>query len=375
MATTTVVADVVRKEYVQQPPIVCPGHVRPLAEVQFSRETADGVFMISACLDKAPMLRDGATGDWIGTFAGHKGAVWSAKLCREARVAATGGGDFSAKLWDAVNGNCLATLTHGHIVKGVDFSEQADTLATAGNEGVVRLFDVETRDLEPVHKMSASDEKKIQLTKVCWVDGGKLVAAGGGDGIVRVWDARASPPSPVVELDLKLANHNRGESPVMDVEIKTAGGRPTLTACCGEAVHVYDATTWTPIRDPLPAPVHFREEGGASISPLGDRIVLGGGRHGGSRQGALGVEKGAVRVGDVGSDLTVFVLDAKTGQVVDERKGHCGPVRCVRYHPSGHTVATGSEDGTIRIWDVGGGRTNRKTPSKNNLLHQDDATD
>ena len=91
--------------------------------------------------DKLPQVRNGETGDWIGSFTGHKGAVWSAKVDALTRtLAATASGDFSAKLWCATTGKELCEFKHKHVVKSVDFSRDSERIATGCQDGLMRIY-------------------------------------------------------------------------------------------------------------------------------------------------------------------------------------------------------------------------------------------
>ena len=81
---------------IRSPPLVASGHTRPVTHLSFSGMQADEKYLIvSSCKDGNPMLREW-TGDWIGTFIGHKGAVWSTKLSLDTARAASGSADFTA---------------------------------------------------------------------------------------------------------------------------------------------------------------------------------------------------------------------------------------------------------------------------------------
>jgi len=166
----------------KQTPISCAGHTRPVVDLNFSGLTPHGYFLISACKDGLPMLRQGDTGDWIGTFEGHKGAVWGAAINKEGTKAATGAADFSAKIWNAESGDEVLSLPHKHIVKSVDFSSDSVKLLTGSNEKLLRIFDLNQPESEPsMYKGHEGNIKSVKFTP-----DGKYIVSASDDKTVRL---------------------------------------------------------------------------------------------------------------------------------------------------------------------------------------------
>ncbi|RUS77584.1 hypothetical protein EGW08_014660 [Elysia chlorotica] len=58
-----------------------------------------------------------------------------------------------------------------------------------------------------------------------------------------------------------------------------------------------------------------------------------------------------------GEDFKMYKFDYYTGEEMESFKGHFGPVHCVRFSPDGELYASGSEDGTLRLWQTTVGTT------------------
>lgn len=300
----------------RQTPLTCSGHTRPVVFLAFSDFTPDdeaNYYCISACKDGKPMLRQGDTGDWIGTFEGHKGAVWGVDLNRNATKAATGAADFSAKVWNAVDGEELLNLQHKHIVKSVNFSRDSQYLATGSNDKVLRIFDLEhSKEAKTKFEGHTSGIKQVLFS----TDEQRLVSCG-DDKTLRWWDVESGKEVHKAELT----------APVGGMELSRDSN--ILTVAHGQRVTFYNAETFEKIRDvSIPSTVYT-----ASLLKSNKIFVCGG------------------------DDFKLYKYNYETGTEIESFKGHFGPVHCVRFSPDGELYASGSEDGTLRLWQTEVGKT------------------
>lgn len=298
----------------RQTPLTCSGHTRPVVFLDFSDITPFGYFLISACKDGKPMLRQGDTGDWIGTFEGHKGAVWGACLNREATKAATGAADFSAKLWDALSGEELHSFTHKHIVKSVHFSSDSQQLLTSSNEKLLRIFDLQNPGTDAKTTISGHTSN-IKNALFTYFD--KRIISASDDKTVRIWDVASG------EEIHKL------EFPSIPNSIEVSKDGTILVISYGHFTSFWNAERFDKIKE-FEAPVQINS---AALHPDKKVFVSGG------------------------EDFKMYKFDYESGDELESFKGHFGPVHCVKFSPDGDLYASGSEDGTLRLWQTTVGKT------------------
>uniref|UniRef100_A0A2I3H8P4 Serine-threonine kinase receptor-associated protein n=1 Tax=Nomascus leucogenys TaxID=61853 RepID=A0A2I3H8P4_NOMLE len=275
----------------RQTPLTCSGH---------TGITPYGYFLISAGKDGKPMLCQGDTGDWIGTFWVHKGAVWSATL--NATKAATAAADVTAKVWDAVSGDELMTLAHKYIVKTVYFTQDSNYLLTKGQDKQLRMYDLNKPEARPKEISGHTSNKQILSAD---------------DKTARLWDH-------VTMTEVKSLNFNMSVS-----STKYIPEGEILVITYGRFIAFHSAVSLDPITSfETPATINP-----ASLHPEKEFLVAGG------------------------EDFKLYKYDFNRGEEFESYKGYFGPIHCVRFSRDGELYASGSEDGTLRLGQTVVGNT------------------
>jgi len=169
------------------------------------------------------------------------------------------------------------------------------------------------------------------VSSICLSADGGLALSGSWDNTLRLWDAATG------ECMRVFAQHTDAVTAVS----LSADSRRALSGSLDKTLKVWDLATGECLLTlESPSPIHC-----VCLSSGGRWALSGGGASLPSRTGGWG--------GDDGEkvDCTVRVWDLESGKCVQVIEGHRHLVRCVCLTTPQRWALSGSDDGTLRVWD------------------------
>jgi WD40 repeat protein len=273
----------------------------------------DGKHLASCSQDHHIKLWDLQLGREERTLSGHTSWVLDIQFNSDGSLLASGSEDGTARLWDR-RGNQIAEFVHGAPVNGICFSPDDLTLATAAADCRVRVWSVRQKAGPRKPRRFIHRNKPILLDVSFGIDG-KLLATGGTDNEVQIWDKDGKIRRP-------LEGHKGWIMCVVFHPLKSSSLATGSIDGTARLWNIVDGTDRT--FDPGDGPVWS-----VALSPDGRFLATGSN----------------------GGKISRWDLHDRKDAPPQPFPSRHGPVWSVRFSPDGKSMAAGCQDGSILTGD------------------------
>ena len=231
---------------------------------------------------------------------------------------AAGARDGVAHIWALPGGRELLRIFHGAPVSQISFHPKANELATASDDGHVRIFDIARAAI--VADFRCQDK----MVSTSFSPSGDLLAALSSEGVVSLFDP----------VHRRLIRTLGGGEAGFNVAFSDNGKRVAIAS--GDFASVWDVTTGRQL---------LKASHAASSETLTPQQWI--------VNAAISSDGGFLAYAARGDKLA-RVWNVETGRQILELK-HDSAVAAVSFNSDGTKLGTGSYDGTARVWELPSG--------------------